>query len=129
MQIRNVIIKVDDQDKALSFYTSVVGFVKKQDIPMGGVRWLTVSAPEGREGIELVLEPNNFPPARASQKVLYEAGFPAAVFTTTDMVAEYRRLKDLGVSFRGEPKNIGPVTTVPFEDTCGNLIMLVQPSD
>ncbi len=127
MQIRNVIIKVDDQDKALSFYTVVVGFVKKQDVLIGGVRWLTVSAPEGAEGVELVLEPNNFPPARASQKALYDAGFPAAVLTTNDIVAEYQRLKGLGVTFRSEPKNMGPVTTVAFEDTCENLIMLVQP--
>jgi catechol 2,3-dioxygenase-like lactoylglutathione lyase family enzyme len=79
MQIRNVIFKVDDQDKALSFYTSVVGFVKNQDVAIGGVRWLTVSAPEGAEGVELVLEPNHFPPALASQKALYDAGFPRRV--------------------------------------------------
>jgi catechol 2,3-dioxygenase-like lactoylglutathione lyase family enzyme len=127
MQIRHVIIKADDQQKALSFYTSVVGFVKKLDVPIGGVRWLTVSSPEGAEGVELVLEPNNFPPARASQNALYDAGFPAAVFTTNDILAEYHRLRGLGVTFRGEPKSMGPVTTVPFEDTCGNLIMLVQP--
>lgn len=77
MQIRHVVIKVDDQQKALSFYTSVVGFVKKLDVPIGGVRWLTVSSPEGAEDVELVLEPNNFPPARSSQKALYDAGFPA----------------------------------------------------
>ena len=128
MQIRNVIIKVDDQDKALSFYTAVVGFVKKQDVAIGGVRWLTVSAPEGAEGVELVLEPNHFPPALASQKALYDAGFPATVLTTRDIVADYQRLKGLGVTFRGEPNDIGPVTTVFFEDTCGNLIVLVQPA-
>lgn len=127
MQIRHVIIKVDDQDKALSFYTSILGFVEKQDVPIGGVRWLTVCSSEGAEGVELVLEPNSFPPARASQKALYDAGFPAAVLTTSDMVAEYRRLKDLAVTFRGEPKRMGPVTTVFFEDTCGNLIVLVEP--
>ncbi len=128
MRIRHVIIKVDDQQKALSFYTSVVGFVKKLDVPIGGVRWLTVTSPEGAEDVELVLEPNNFPQARSSQKALYDAGFPAAVFTTNNIVAEYQRLKGLGVTFRGDPKSVWPVTTVPFEDTCGNLIMLVQPA-
>jgi len=126
MQIRNVIIKVDDQDKALSFYTTVIGFEKGQDILVGGVRWLTVTAPEGAKGVELVLEPN-FPPSDAAQKLLYDAGFPAAVLTTRDIAADFLRLKGLGVSFRGEPETIGPVTTVFFEDTCGNLIALVQP--
>ena len=110
MQIRHVIIKVDDQDKALSFYTSVVGFVKKVDSPIGRDRWLTVSSPDGAEGVELVLEPNYPPPAQTSQKALYDAGFPAAVLTTNDIVAEYQRLKGLGVLFRGEPKSMGPVT-------------------
>lgn len=126
MQIRHVIIKVDDQEKALSFYTSVVGFVKKLDIPMDRFRWLTVSSPEGAEGVELVLEPNDFPPARASQKALYDAGFPATILATNDIGAEYQRLKGLGVKFRGEPKSVGPVTAVFFEDTCGNIINLVQ---
>ncbi len=128
MQIRHVIIKVDDQEKALSFYTRVVGFVKKLDVPIGAFRWLTVFSPEGAEGVELVLEPNSPPPARAAQKALYDGGFPAALFTTSDIAVEYRRLKGLGVSFRGEPKNMGSVTAVPFEDTCGNLIMLAQPT-
>ncbi len=125
MQIRNVVIKVDDQDKALAFYTTVLGFVKKLDVP-GPIRWLTVCAPEGAEGVELVLEPNNFPPALTSQKALYDAGFPAAVFTTNDITADYQRLKGLGVEFRGEPKIIGPVTYVFFDDTCGNLVALNQ---
>ncbi len=86
---------------------------------MGGIRWLTVFAPEGSEGVELVLEPNKFPPAREAQKTLYEADFPAAVLTTADMVAEYQRLKDLGVTFRGEPKNIGPEVS-PAGDRAGN---------
>lgn len=128
MQIRYVIIKVDDQDKALFFYTSILGFVKKQDLPIGRVRWLTVISPEGAPGVELVLEPNTFPAALASQKTLFDAGFPAAVLSSTDITAEYQRLKSLRVTFRGEPKNMGPVTAVPFEDTCGNLIMLVQPA-
>ena len=126
MQIRHVIIKVEDQEKALAFYTSILGFVKKQDVPIGGVRWLTVGSPEGAEGVELVLEPNSFPPARTSQKTLYDAGFPAAVFTTNDIAAEFQRLKRLGVRFRGEPRYMGAVTTAFFEDTCGNLIVLNQ---
>jgi len=126
MQIRNVIIKVDDQDKALSFYTSVIGFEKGQDVLIGGVRWLTVTAPEGAKGVELVLEPN-FPPSDAAQKLFYDAGFPATVLTTRDIAADFQRLTSLGVSFRGEPETIGPVTTVFLEDTCGNLIALVQP--
>lgn len=126
MQIRHVLIKVDDQDKALSFYTSVLGFEKKQDIPMGKLRWLTVSSPEGADGVELVLETNDHPPAKEAQKILFDAGFPATVLATNDIKTEYQRLREMGVKFRGEPKNIGPVTFVPFEDTCGNLINLVQ---
>lgn len=128
MQIRHVVIKVDDQDKALAFYTSILGFVKKHDIP-GSIRWLTVSAPEGAEGVELVLEPNEFPPALASQQALYNGGFPATILTTTDIAVEYKRLKGLGVEFRGEPKRMGPVTFAFFDDTCGNWIVLNQRMD
>lgn len=128
MQIRHVIIKVDNQNQALAFYTSRLGFVKKQDISIGGVRWLTVASSQEAEGVELVLEPNHFPPARIAQKVLYDAAFPAAVFTTTDIAADYRRLQKLGVQFRGEPRPLGPVTTAFFDDTCGNLIALNQPA-
>ena len=127
MQIRHVLVKVDDQDKALAFYTSTLGFVKKLDIAMGKMRWLTVTSPEGADGVEIVLETNDFPTARESQKILYDAGFPVTVLTTNDIGADYERLKGMGVKFRGEPKNIGPVSIVPFEDTCGNLINLVQP--
>lgn len=126
MQIRHVLIKVDDQDKALAFYTSKLGFAKNLDIPMGKMRWLTVTSPEGATGVEIVLETDDFPPAQKAKKILYEAGFPVTVLTTNDIGADYQRLKDKGVEFRGEPRNIGPVSTVPFEDTCGNLINLVQ---
>ena len=126
MQMRHIIIKVDDQDKALNFYTTILGFVKRLDVPMGPFRWLTVSAPDDVNGVELVLEPNSLPPALASQRALYEGGFPAAIFSTDDIHGEYERLKGLGVAFRGEPDSSGPVTTVFFEDTCGNLINLVQ---
>jgi catechol 2,3-dioxygenase-like lactoylglutathione lyase family enzyme len=129
MQIRIASIMVENQDHALHFYTTVVGFVKNRDIPMGPTfRWLTVTAPEGAEGVELLLEPMAFPPSQAFQKALYTAGIPATAFITKDIASEYQRLKTLGVTFRGEPKNMGPVTAVLFEDTCGNLINLVQPS-
>jgi|SRR4029077_9700265 predicted enzyme related to lactoylglutathione lyase len=127
MQIKLASVMVGDQEKALSFYTGMLGFVKKADISMGAYRWLTVSAPEGVEGMELVLEPMAFPPAQTFQKALFEAGVPATAFFTKDIQAEFSRLKELGVKFRGEPKNMGPITAVMFEDTCGNLIHLVQP--
>jgi catechol 2,3-dioxygenase-like lactoylglutathione lyase family enzyme len=119
-------IMVDNQEKALAFYTGILGFQVKHDIPMGQHRWLTVTSPEGAHGVELVLEPMGFPPAHAYQKALFDAGIPATAFLTDDIDAEYRRLQDLGVVFRGEPSNMGPITGVMFEDTCGNLINLVQ---
>jgi catechol 2,3-dioxygenase-like lactoylglutathione lyase family enzyme len=128
VQIRLASIMVDDQDKALRFYTTILGFVKNKDIPMGPFRWLTVSSPEGAEGVELVLEPLGFEPAETYQKALFAAGIPATAFLTNDLAAEHRRLKQLGVLFRGEPKPMGPVIAVLFEDTCGNLINLVQPT-
>jgi predicted enzyme related to lactoylglutathione lyase len=128
MQIKLASVMVDDQEKALRFYTEVLGFTKKEDITMGPYRWLTVSSPEGVEGVELVLEPLAFPPARTYQAALFEAGIPATAFITSDIDAEYRRLAARGVVFRGEPKAMGPVTVVVFEDTCGNLINLAQPS-
>ena len=128
MQIKLTSVMVLDQDAALQFYTTVLGFEKNADIPMGPFRWLTVSSPEGVEGVELVLEPMGFPPARAYQKALFDAGVPATAFITNDVASEFRRLKSLGVKFRGEPTNMGPITAVVFEDTCGNLINLVQPA-
>jgi len=128
MQIRLASIMVENQDDALRFYTTILGFVKNKDIPMGPTfRWLTVSAPEGAEGVELVLEPMAFPPPQVFQKALFAAGIPATSFITNDIQSEYNRLKALGVTFRGEPKNIGPIIAVLFEDTCGNLINLAQP--
>jgi catechol 2,3-dioxygenase-like lactoylglutathione lyase family enzyme len=127
MQIRFTSVMVDDQEKALKFYTEVLGFAKMADIPMGEYRWLTVVSPEGAEGVELVLEPLGFPPARTYQKALFDAGIPLAAFITGDIQAEVSRLKARGVTFRGEPVNAGPILTVLFEDTCGNLINLVQP--
>lgn len=120
-------VNVEDQDKALSSYTTMLGFVKKTDIPMGPFRWLTVSSPEGAEGVELVLEPMGFPPAQTYQKARFEAGIPATAFITSDIHSDYRRLKARGAKFRREPQSMGPITSVLFEDTCGNLINLVQP--
>ena len=128
MQITLSSILVEDQDRALRFYTDVLGFEKKHDIPLGQYRWLTLTSPEGATGVELVLEPMEFPPARVYQKALYDAGIPATAFISTDINAEVQRLKALGVRFRGEPTKMGAVTAVLFEDTCGNLINLVQPA-
>ena len=127
MQIRLTSILVEDQDAALDFYTRVLGFVKQEDLPLGEYRWLTVVAPDGAEGVELVLEPCAFPPARDYQRALFAAGIPATAFLTADIDAEYRSLKDRGVVFRSEPQASGAVTSVLFDDTCGNLINLVQP--
>lgn len=128
MRIGLASVMVDDQEKALKFYTEVLGFSRKQDVPVGEFRWLTVVSPDGPEGIELVLEPMGFPPAKTYQRALFEAGIPLTAFMTNDVHGEYERLKERGVVFRGEPKSMGPITSVLFEDTCGNLINLVQPS-
>jgi catechol 2,3-dioxygenase-like lactoylglutathione lyase family enzyme len=126
MRISLASLFVDDQDKALAFYTGAIGFRVKHDIPMGEFRWLTVESPEGVHGVELVLEPMAFAPARTYQQALFAAGIPATAFMTDDIAAEFARLKARGVVFRGEPRAMGPVTVVLFEDTCGNLINLVQ---
>jgi predicted enzyme related to lactoylglutathione lyase len=128
MEIKFTSVMVEDQDKALRFYTTVLGFQKMADIPMGDHRWLTVTSPDGVRGVELVLEPMAFPPARAYQKALFEAGIPAMALITKDIAAEVRRLASRGVKFRGEPAHLGLITAVVFEDTCGNLIHLVQPN-
>jgi catechol 2,3-dioxygenase-like lactoylglutathione lyase family enzyme len=127
MQVKFMSVMVDDQAKALKFYTKILGFKKMADIPMGEYRWLTVVSPEGVEGTELVLEPLGFPPAGIFQKALYKAGIPLTALISKDIQKEYRKLKKRGVVFRGEPVTMGPITTVLFEDTCGNLINLVQP--
>jgi len=127
MQLKFFSVMVNNQDDALRFYTSVLGFKKMADIPMGQFRWLTVTSPDGIEGVELVLQPMNFPPAQVYRKALFDAGIPATAFITNDIHAEYDRLKKAGVIFHGEPKNMGLITAVLFEDTCGNLINLVQP--
>lgn len=127
MRINLTSVIVDDQEKAVKFYTEKLGFVKKNDIPMGEYRWLTVTSPDGPEGVELVLEPLGFPPARDYQKALYSTGIPITAFLTKDIQAEYKLLKSRGVIFRGEPQVMNGYASVLFEDTCGNLVNLAQP--
>ena len=127
MQIKFASIFVEDQEKALEFYTSKLGFYKMADLPLGDYRWLTVSSSDGVEGAELLLEPTGFAPAKVYQKALYDAGIPATAFITKNLRAEMDKLVSRGVKFRGEPQQMGPVTVVLFEDTCGNLINLVEP--
>ena len=118
---------VDDQDKALQFYTDVLGFQLKHDIPTGGEdRWLTVVSPERPDGVELLLEPNGNPIASAYQRAIREEGIAATVFNVSDIAAEYERMKALGVEFTMEPTDIGPVIMAVFNDSCGNLINMVQ---
>lgn len=119
-------VMVDDQEKALKFYTSVLGFVKKTDVPAGGARWLTVVAPQGPQDVELLLEPLGFEPARTYQKALFDAGIPFTSFATDDIAKEHARLTAAGVVFRTPPARMGPATIAAFEDTCGNVIQLVE---
>ncbi len=126
MKINLTSVFVDDQQKALTFYTDVLGFVKKHDIPAGEFRWLTVVSPDGPNDIELLLEPNNNPAASTYQKSIYEQGIPSTAFSVEDIHKEYERMKDLGVAFHTEPTAMGPVTIAVFDDTCGNLIQIVQ---
>ena len=117
-------IFVDDQEKALNFYTEILGFVKKEDVPVGEFRWLTVVSPDDLEGTELVLEPNENPAAEQFQNALLEQGIPATSFGVEDVQAEYERLRDLDVKFKDEPTDYGPYSIASFEDTCGNLIQI-----
>ncbi|HEX8429696.1 MAG TPA: VOC family protein [Longimicrobium sp.] len=126
MQIKLSSIMVSDQDRALAFYTDVLGFVKRHDIPLGEFRWITVVSPEAPDGPELVLEPNANPASGTFQRAIFEQGIPYTAFAVTDLRAEYERLKALGVAFRGEPKQMGPTLAVSFDDTCGNLIQLYE---
>lgn len=126
MKIRLSSVVVDDQEKALAFYTGILGFSKKQDIPVGQFRWLTVVSPEGPDEIELALEPNANPAAATYQAALFAQGIPLTAFATDDIQGDYERMKGLGVVFRSEPAQAGPVILAMFEDTCGNLIQLYQ---
>ena len=126
MKIVLTSVMVDDQAKARKFYTEVLGFVISQDIPMGEANWLTVVSPEGPSGIELLLEPMGFLPAKTCQKALFEAGIPLTAFAVDDIHHEFERLKGLGVKFKQEPTQMGPVTLAVFDDTCGNFIQIFQ---
>lgn len=119
-------ICVDDQGKALEFYTEKLGFVKKRDVPAGEFRWLTVVSPDDKDGTELTLEPNNNPIAQAYQKGMFEQGIPATAFGVEDINAEYEKLKGLGVKFTMAPTKEGSVTVAVLDDTCGNLIQIMQ---
>jgi predicted enzyme related to lactoylglutathione lyase len=127
MRIKLTSIMVDDQDKALKFYTEIFGFVKKHEIPMGEFRWLTVVSP-GRDDLELSLEPNANPAGRRFQDAMFEQGIPLAAFEVDDIQAEFKRLKAAGAVFTQEPTRMGPVAIAICADTCGNLIQLYQPS-
>lgn len=127
MKIKLTSLMVDDQDKALTFYTDVLGFQKKHEIPVGEYKWLTVVSPEGPDDLELSLEPNVNPAAKAFQKAMFEQGIPLTAFEVSDMAAEFARLKARGVAFTQEPVAAGPVIIALFSDTCGNLIQLYQP--
>ena len=126
MRIYLTSVFVDDQDKALAFYTDVLGFVKKNDIPVGEARWLTVVAPDDPKGPELLLEPDGHPAAGPFKAALVADGIPATSFAVEDVDAEFRRLRDLGVRFTQEPLEMGAVTTAVFDDTCGNLIQIAK---
>jgi catechol 2,3-dioxygenase-like lactoylglutathione lyase family enzyme len=127
MKIKLTSIMVDDQNKALKFYTEVLGFVKKMEIPVGEYRWLTVVSPDGPSDLELSLEPNANPAGKAFQEAMFKQGIPIAAFETDNLDKEFKRLKDLGVVFTQPPTEAGPVTIAICADTCGNLIQLYQP--
>jgi predicted enzyme related to lactoylglutathione lyase len=126
MKITLVSVMVGDQDQALDFYTRVLGFVKKKDVPLGEFRWLTVVSPEGPDDVELLLEPTGFPASRTYQKALFEAGIPLVTFAVADIQKEYERMKKAGVAFSMAPTTMGLVTAAVFEDFCGNRIQIYQ---
>jgi catechol 2,3-dioxygenase-like lactoylglutathione lyase family enzyme len=126
MRIYITSVLVDDQEKALRFYTDVLGFVKKADIPLGEHRWLTVVSPDDLEGPQLLLEPDNHPAAGPFKAALAADGIPVTSFAVDDVQAEYERLRGLGVQFTQEPVDMGAVTTAVLDDTCGNLIQIAK---
>ena len=129
MKIVTTSVLVDDQAKALAFYTDVLGFVKKTDIPTGDARWLTVVSPDAPDGVELLLEPDAHPAARPFKEALVADGIPYTSFAVDDVQAEFDRLSALGVTFVQPPTEMGPVTTAVFDDTCGNLIQIAAMQD
>jgi glyoxylase I family protein len=128
MRIKLTSIMVDDQDKGLRFYTEVLGFKKKHDIPVGEYRWITVTSPEGPDDLELALEPNANPAGKRFQEAMFSQGIPLAAFEVADIAGEFARLTAKGVAFTQQPVQAGPVTLAIFADTCGNLIQLYQPA-
>jgi catechol 2,3-dioxygenase-like lactoylglutathione lyase family enzyme len=126
MRINLTSVLVDDQDKGLRFYTDVLGFKEKHDIPMGEHRWITVVSPQDPEGTELVLEPDGHPAAKPFKEALVADGIPFTSFAVDDVHAEFERLRGHGVRFTQEPTDMGPVTTAVLDDTCGNLIQIAQ---
>ena len=129
MRINVTSVLVDDQDKALAFYTERLGFVKKTEVPLGAARWLTVVSPEDPDGVELLLEPDGHPAARPFKEALVADGIPFTSFGVDDVQAEYERLLALGVVFTQPPTQMGPVTTAVLDDTCGNLIQIATMVD
>lgn len=126
MRINLSSVLVDDQEKALRFYTQTLGFRKKHDIPLGQHRWLTVVSPEDPDGTELVLEPDEHPAVKPFKSALVEDGIPFTSFAVNDVATEHKRLEALGVRFTQPPTQLGPVITAVFDDTCGNLIQIAQ---
>ncbi|MEO1367475.1 MAG: VOC family protein [Acidobacteriota bacterium] len=126
MRINLASVPVDDQQKALEFYTGTLGFQKKRDIPLGEFRWLTVVSPEDPDGTELVLEPDEHPAVKPFKSALVEDGIPFTSFAVADVAAEHGRLEALGVRFTQRPTDLGTVITAVFDDTCGNLIQMAQ---
>ena len=126
MKINVTSVLVDDQAKALRFYTETLGFQKKTDIDLGEARWLTVVSPELPDGVELLLEPDAHPAAKTFKAALVEDGMPYTMFAVDDVHAEFARLRDVGVTFTQPPTEMGPVTTAIFDDTCGNLIQIAS---
>jgi len=128
MKIKLTSIMVDDQDKALKFYTDILGFQKKREFPVGQYKWLTIVSPEGHDDVELSLEPNANPAAKTFQEAMFAQGIPLAAFEVSDLAGEYARLRAREVAFTREPTRMGPVIMAVFSDTCGNLIQLYQPT-
>lgn len=128
MRIKLTSIMVDDQEKAVRFYTDVLGFAKSKDIPVGEYRWITVTSPEGPNDLELALEPNANPAGKAFQDAMFKQRIPVAAFEVSDLAAEFARLGAKGVAFTQPPTPAGPVMLAVFADTCGNLIQLYQPT-
>jgi predicted enzyme related to lactoylglutathione lyase len=126
MKIRLNSVYVEDQDKALKFYTEVLGFIKNKEIPAGEFKWLTVVSPEEPNGTELVLEPSSNPATKTFQSALFKQGIPLTAFAVSDIQKEYKRMKKVSVTFTMKPTQTGPVTIAIFDDTCGNLIQLYQ---